>query len=61
MPIGITGSLLKIRKQLENNDDDEILLKAASLEIIRFVSILADMYTNKAFKDKNKSVASVLS
>ena len=26
MPIGITGSLLKIRKQLENNDDDEIMI-----------------------------------
>lgn len=62
LPITITGSLLRVKALVQQQPQiADVLLKAASLEIIRFVSMLADMYTSKSFKDKNKSVASVLS
>ncbi|CAD8133865.1 unnamed protein product [Paramecium octaurelia] len=63
MPIEMTASLLRIKQQLlkenENESQRQILLKAGSLEIIRFISQLADMYTTQS-KDKNKSVNQIL-
>ncbi|CAD8050698.1 unnamed protein product [Paramecium sonneborni] len=63
MPIEMTASLLRIKqlllKENENEQQKQILLKAGSLEIIRFISQLADMYTTQS-KDKNKSVNQIL-
>lgn len=72
--VPITYSLMALLKECEgdvNREDDTFQpntpkddtqwLKAAGMDILRFISQLSDMYNDSDFKDRNKSLSSILS